>query len=296
MEEPLPEEVQKQPWKYVGYRRYAEFISSDSDLLIFRRFGALHARVGLLLQDKISLLEQNLVDLDEQYSRKDADPINNGTLRDDMEEREALLNDIVYHLGKYSKCPSVSICIRSRLIISLDKFLIQQSQLREYIRAPCRDIKNLQTWHANHQNMAINEDEHRYLEQNQDLIRLRSHGKTPLRNWIDSSLALRTLGIWKKHSRSIPKYEMENISYYSNTTIDAFASAIIVFVGASLLVTPIWILQAIERLQSKLAVITAFILVFLLILSSAMASKPLEALGVTAAYAAVLMVFIQVSL
>ncbi|KAI0116332.1 hypothetical protein GGR51DRAFT_501039 [Nemania sp. FL0031] len=278
MEEPLPEEVQKQPWKYVGYRRYAEFISSDSDLFIFRRFGTLNARVGLLLQDRISLLEQKLINLDDEYSRRDAEPINNGTLRDDMEEREALLNEISYHLDKYNK------------------FLIQQSQLREYVRAPCRDIKNLQTWHTNHQNVAINEDEHRYLEHNQDLIRLRPNDKTPLRNWIDSSLTLRTLSIWKKHSRSVPGYETNNISYYSGTSMDVFASAVIIFVGGSLLVTPIWVLQAIEKFQSKLAVITAFILVFLLVLSSAMASKPLEALGVTAAYAAVLMVFIQVGL
>ncbi|KAI0539624.1 hypothetical protein GGR58DRAFT_463552 [Xylaria digitata] len=276
MEEPWPEEIQKQPWKYVGYRRYSELLSSDSDLLIFRRFGALNARVGLLLQDKISLLEEKLVDMDKEYSRRDADPINNGSLRDDIDERSALLNEVAYHLDKYNK------------------FLIQQSQLREYVRAPSRDVKNLRTWHSNHQNVAIDEEEHRYLEENQDLIRLRSSDKTPLRNWIDNSLALRTLSIWKKHSQVIPKYEASNISYYSNTSMDAFASAMIVFTGASILITPIWVLQAIESLQIKLAAITGFVLVFLLLLSFVMVSKPFEALGVTAAYAAVLMVFIQV--
>ncbi|KAI0437797.1 hypothetical protein F4803DRAFT_128555 [Xylaria telfairii] len=276
--EPLPEEVQKQPWKYVGYRRYAEFLSSDSDALIFRRFGTLNARVGLLLQDKVSVLERKLMDLDRDFSRRDADPINNGTFRDDKEEREALLNEIDYHLNRYNK------------------FLIQQSQLRDYVRAPSRDVKNLRTWHANHQHKAIDEEEHRYLEQDQDLIRLRATDKTPLRDWIDSSLVLRTLSIWKKKSRVVPEYEASNISYYSDTSIDAFASAMIVFVGASLLITPIWILQAIEKLQIKLGVITAFVLVFLLVLSFAMVAKPFEALGATAAYAAVLMVFIQVGL
>lgn len=65
--------------------------------------------------------------------------------------------------------------------------------------------------------------------------------------------------------------------------MDAFASAVIVFVGASILVTPIWILQAINSLQTKLAVITTFVLVCLLILSFVMVSKPFEALGATAA-------------
>ncbi|KAI0545138.1 hypothetical protein F4679DRAFT_562196 [Xylaria curta] len=276
IEEPLPEEVQKQPWKYVGYRRYAEFISSDSDLLIFRRFGILNARVGLFLQDKISVMEQKLTNLDREFSRRDADPVNNGSFRDDIEERETLLNEISYGLDRYNR------------------FLIQQSQLREYVRAPSRDIKSLQTWHANHQNRAIDDEEQRYLEHNQDLIRLEFNNKTPLRNWIDSSLALRTLSIWKKQSRAAPKYEASNVSYYSNTCMDSFASGTIIFIGASLLITPIWILQAIEYLQIKLAVITAFVLVFLLVLSFVMVSRPLEALGATAAYAAVLMVFIQV--
>ncbi|KAI1163917.1 hypothetical protein F5B18DRAFT_651242 [Nemania serpens] len=123
MEEPLPEEVQKQPTS--------------------------NARVGLLLQDKISRLEQELMNLDNEYSRRDADPINNGTFRDDTEEH---------------------------------KFLIQQSQLREYVRAPSQDTESLRTWHANHQNIGIVEEEHSYLGRNQDLIRLRSHEKTPLRN------------------------------------------------------------------------------------------------------------------
>ncbi|KAI0185565.1 hypothetical protein EV127DRAFT_441135 [Xylaria flabelliformis] len=278
IEEPLAEEVQKQPWKYIGYKRYAEFISSDGDLLIFRRFGILNARVGLFLQDKISMLEQKLANLDREFSRRDADPINNGTLRDDMEERETLLNEISYGLDRYNR------------------FLAQQSQLREYVRAPLRDIKSLRTWHANHQNRAIDEEEQRYLENQQDLIRLKSIDKTPLRNWIDNSLALRTLSIWKKQSRAVPDYEAKNVSYYSNTSMDAFASGMIVFIGASLLITPIWILQAIENLQIKLAVITAFVLVFLLVLSFVMVSKPFEALGATAAYAAVLMVFIQAGL
>lgn len=104
------------------------------------------------------------MNLDNEYSRRDADPINNGTFRDDTEEREALLNEISHHLDRYNK------------------FLIQQSQLREYVRAPSQDTESLRTWHANHQNIGIVEEEHSYLGRNQDLIRLRSHEKTPLRN------------------------------------------------------------------------------------------------------------------
>ncbi|KAI3325317.1 hypothetical protein HD806DRAFT_492635 [Xylariaceae sp. AK1471] len=276
LEEPLPEDVQKRPWKYIGYRRYAQFLSSDDDLLIFRRFGALNARVGLMLQDKVTVLEQRLDKLDEAYSERNSDPINNGTLRDDMDDRSLLMEEISDQLDRYNK------------------FLIQQYNLREYVRAPTRDVQSLRTWHKNHQNMAIDEEEHRYLTFDQDLIRLRRHDKTPFRHWIDNSLALRTLSIWKKQSRLVPGYEAQNISYYSNTKMNAFASAMIVVIGATLLITPIWILQAMDSLKLKLAVITVFVLVFLLTLSFALVAKPFEALGATAAYAAVLMVFIQV--
>jgi hypothetical protein len=105
MEIPLSEEVQRHPWKYVGYRRYTEFIASDNDLLIFRRFGSLNARVALRLQDKVSELEQRLAELDREYSKRSAEPINNGTFRDDIEERAVLLDEITCHLGRYSKNP-----------------------------------------------------------------------------------------------------------------------------------------------------------------------------------------------
>lgn len=146
MEGPSKEEVQKQPWKYVGYRRYSEFVSSDSDLLIFRRFGTLNARFGLLLQDRISFLEHELDELDKQYSKRGTDPINNGTIRDDMEDREALLKDIAYHLDKYSRYPTDPISVKL-VNIPIDNFLIQQSQLSEYVRAPSRDVKTtIKTW------------------------------------------------------------------------------------------------------------------------------------------------------
>lgn len=51
-----------------------------------------------------------------------------------------------------------------------------------------------------------------------------------------------------------------------------------------MLITPIWILQALTELKPKLAVITGFIFIFLLVLSLAMVAKPFEALGATAAY------------
>ncbi|KAF3798027.1 hypothetical protein GCG54_00003930 [Colletotrichum gloeosporioides] len=77
--------------------------------------------------------------------------------------------------------------------------------------------------------------------------------------------------------------------------MDASVSAMILAIGVVMLLTPIWILQAMNDLKERLGIITAFIFIFLLLLSLVMVAKPFEALGATAAYAAVLMVFTQLS-
>lgn len=96
------EEVLEKPWKYVGYRGYANFISSDDDLLILRRFNSLNVRVILAQQDKLSELEQELAEIDKQNSHRDAPDVNNGTIRDDLEERQFLLDNIKEEIYRYS--------------------------------------------------------------------------------------------------------------------------------------------------------------------------------------------------
>ncbi|USP80435.1 uncharacterized protein yc1106_07709 [Curvularia clavata] len=47
-----------------GYPRLAAFINSDLDFVVFRRFGHLHVRYLLFLQDEIAEMEQKLHTLD----------------------------------------------------------------------------------------------------------------------------------------------------------------------------------------------------------------------------------------
>lgn len=73
------------------------------------------------------------------------------------------------------------------------------------------------------------------------------------------------------------------MGYYSDKKLNAFVSGVITAIGTLLLIVPIWILETLENLKVKLGVITIFVFVFLVILSSAIATKPFEALGATAA-------------
>ncbi|KAJ4857724.1 ABC transporter transmembrane region 2 domain-containing protein [Trichoderma breve] len=197
------------PWKYVGYRGYSRFISSDDDFFILRRFSVLNVRVSLALQNQLVMLERQLNELDNKYEGEPQ--IHNGRFEGDEKDREGLISCIEEKLRKYNE------------------LILQQSALRSHKPAPSQDIKR-------------------------------------------------------------------DVTYFSEKRLDLFVSLTTPMIGLAMLVTPLWILQSTTNLQSKLIVITVFIIVFLLVLSFGMVAKPFEALGATAAYAAILMVFMQLGI
>jgi len=100
---PTVEEIERKPWKYIGYKGYAEFIASDNDFYIMRRFRALNARVALALQDELAILEEKLDKLDKHYSKREAEDLHNGSFRDDREDRTELVSTIREKLIQYSE-------------------------------------------------------------------------------------------------------------------------------------------------------------------------------------------------
>ncbi|KAI1339125.1 hypothetical protein F5Y15DRAFT_424216 [Xylariaceae sp. FL0016] len=168
------EEVQKQPWRFIGYEGYARRIALDDDLLIVRRFPSLNARVTLRIQDKVVALEQRLRETDFKY-RDAADPVNNGSLRDDKPDRDDLMDELELALMRYNE------------------FLAQQSTLGSFKKAPLHDVRSLKIWHENFGNAVIDEEERDYLNYSDDLVNLFSKDKIPLRRIIDNSLWMRTL-------------------------------------------------------------------------------------------------------
>ncbi|KAM5382070.1 hypothetical protein ACJZ2D_002672 [Fusarium nematophilum] len=242
------EEIRRKPWKYIGYKGYASFLSSDGDFFVLRRFKTLNVRVALALQDEMSVLEEQLSELDAKYSSIQSEDLNNGTFRGDLEGRRVLVELIAEKLRRYND------------------FVLQQTNLRRYPEAPHRDARSNKNWHHNHGGKAIAEEEQKYLNHDDDLISVVERDKTPLRCLIDTSRTLRTLPIWKHKSDETPDYDAENVSYYSDKRMYGFACAVIITVGVIMLISPIWVLQAMSSLQAKLGVITAFVFTFLLVL------------------------------
>ena len=84
------------------------------------------------------------------------------------------------------------------------------------------------------------------------------------------------------------------ISYSSNSRLDLFTNVSIITAGLVMLLAPLWWLEFVDNSKIKLAVMTGFICVFVGLMSTATVNKPFEIVAATAAYAAVLMVFMQV--
>jgi len=97
---------ERSPWKFIGYKVFTRWLASDNSLFIFRRFGALNARVALAMQNELVDLEEQLQLLDDAASSPTSHwNVNNGSFRHDpLEERQHLVTkELPNKLTAYSK-------------------------------------------------------------------------------------------------------------------------------------------------------------------------------------------------
>jgi hypothetical protein len=96
-------------WKDIGYRGYYEFLASDNDFMVFRRYGTLNAGLLLYLQDQIAVHEGELRFLEDSHADTDAADVHNGSFQQDMvPERKVLLDKILAKVEEYSKSSVLS--------------------------------------------------------------------------------------------------------------------------------------------------------------------------------------------
>ncbi|TVY31443.1 hypothetical protein LSUB1_G008906 [Lachnellula subtilissima] len=261
-EQPTEEEIDRKPWKYIGYIGYADFLASENDFFIFRKFASLNCRVALSLQDQLSVLESDLEDIDTRYSKKNVEDVNNGSFRDDSEDRTELVDKISQKLPNWHNI---------------------QAQLNTYPQAYRPDVKSLRAWHANHGSVAIVPAEQDYFTHDSDLFCEAPKQKTPLRRCLDRSMAFRILPIWRKEEPGLPSYDKDLILSISDKRIVRFITCLILGIGTAMLIAPIWILEVMTKPTRKLVVITVSIVAFLVMLSAVTVAKPFETLAAAAA-------------
>jgi hypothetical protein len=87
------------PWRDIGYRGASEWMASEDDFFIIRRFAALNTRVLLAKQAEISQFEKQLDKMDDPALK-----IDNSTFLGDMHpERRTLIERLWKELKEYSK-------------------------------------------------------------------------------------------------------------------------------------------------------------------------------------------------
>ena len=163
-----------------------------------------------------------------------------------------------------------------------DELVLQHSQLRARPKVPKKDIRSLDNWLYNN-SYPISLAETEYLKRPSDLFTLVPASKSPLRLFLERSRHFRLLKLWRKKPSDSTMARDENIHYISNKRIDHFVTIIIMSIGLIMLIGPLWILTYLEGLARRLAVISALILLFVVLISWTTIAKPFESLAAAAA-------------
>jgi hypothetical protein len=161
--------------------------------------------------------------------------------------------------------------------------VLLHADLRARPTVPQRNIDSIENWFYNHKN-AIRDNEAQFINHTSDLFSLVPKSKSPLRRLLERSAQFRIFKYWRVERTDLEAHDKENEFYTSDERIDACVSVIITVIGLAMLIAPLWILKFTPDPVKSLAIITTFIVLFLVLVSYATVSRAFEALGATAAY------------
>ena len=85
-----------------------------------------------------------------------------------------------------------------------------------------------------------------------------------------------------------------NTHYASDNKLATLITVGIISLGLCMLLGPMWWLEFVSDSKKRLIIITLFITIFMALMSTATVNRPFEVVASSAAYAAVLMVFMQI--
>lgn len=284
---PLSTLRQEKAHRYMGYPAFSSLLSSDNDSFVVRKFGTLHVRTILMLQDKIAELEDRLAVIDRDVQERQGDEYlcHNGSFRGDQQ----------WHDERYEMMLNLA-----RLLEQYDSLVLKYTQLKQQPEPTKRTLKNLDRW-FNKYPRAITDYETGFLseEKQHDLIATAVREKTPLRRGLERFSRFRRWRLFRlKPSRKVNEYEQKygekGVTYYDDEVVDKVVMGIILFLGLFMLLVPAWLLKQFPSHTTRLAIISGFVALFVGLLLLVTPSKPFETMVGTAAYGALLMVFMQI--
>jgi hypothetical protein len=280
-----PGSGEKGPWSELfGYREYSSLLATDSDFLVFKRFGASNARVLLALQDDVMRKERDLAEFENalrQSTGPEKEKIHVARLDYQADNAVWKLHESLDRYSLFFLCGWLHPC-RWLSDLSADKFLIQVAEIGKWPTAEKINIQSLKTWHSHHPG-AIDREETTYLLHTADLFRLLPRNAEPLRKFLERWDRFTFMSFWRKEpDLDLPVAKRQEVLYMEDEKIDNFVLFVTVVIWLAMIIVPLWVLYFVHPPVDKLAVITAFIVVFLAVMALVTDAKPSEMLGATA--------------
>ncbi|KAL8811718.1 MAG: hypothetical protein Q9200_001581 [Gallowayella weberi] len=239
-----------------GYSALCTWMASDSDFFVIRRFEKLGARVALFMQNKISQLEETVNAEDARCAFEGGD---NGTFNGDYnKQRQDALEELVWRLERYQR------------------FVLDYLELKARPDASKSQITYVKNWLENN-NGPIVPAEAAFIEK-EDLMPM-------------------VPKLTPRHYNHANNFESDTTFYSEEERIDEFVTCVTIGLGLAMLIAPLWLLQYVYTAQAdvtvRLKIVTGFLIGFTILLSVVAVADPFKVLAATAAYGAVLMVFMQ---
>ncbi|KAL9094999.1 MAG: hypothetical protein Q9165_002601 [Trypethelium subeluteriae] len=286
----LPEKVENCPQ---GYPRLAAFLSSDQNFTLYRGFNYLHSRVLLHLQEEVSSLERELDELDKEdeedgnHDRLKNLELDRATAQAEREERprHVIVGEIKNKLLEY------------------DEVLIKAREMASFQRPADRDYRSVRTWLYN--TRPIVDEEEGFIRCKEDIVTLR-HGREcagfdglveSILKRLDSKVTRYLFCTRELRQKTKDKH----VYYFSPSRVDTLVGLIITLVIFILLILPVVAMYRLTSLGNGNVHSTfqaiGVLIVFTLLFSGAMAAltkaRRHELFAASAAYCAVLVVFIS---
>lgn len=278
-------------------------MASDDDLFVFRRFANINAQVILWMQNQIAQKETRLEAIHTYV--KDL-PMDSGWRNDSFEwdaahlkERDDLMRELSALVLHYSKFG----CLVSsqKLTQEVDKYVEAFSHMRSRPAADDRQIMNVRNWlndgNGDYRAAIDAAETHSYMNPKfaPDLISISSRSRPPLGRCLESCQPLQ-LSKWFSATFIDGKHvKSATTTYSSDSKFEKLTNRSIIAGGLIMLLVPLWLLECFSGSKIRLSIITTFIVVFMLVMMTATINRPFEVVAASAAYAAVLMVFMQIN-
>jgi len=277
-----------------GYPRLASFLSSEANFSLYRGFGYLHSRVLLELQAEITALEQELDTLDDIDNDPEVgQPKRLKSRRFDL-YRPRPNND-------YRSRQEIFAELRKKLV-EYDELLIKARDLQAFQKPSQRDYKSVRTWFWNLKPLVEGDAE--FIRKKEDIVTLKTGREwsgfdgfveSTLRR-VDCKLVQRLFCTQELRDKTNDK----NMYYYSASRVEAFVGLIITSIIFVLLVLPVVAMYKLTNLGTgqtgtfdAIGVLVVFTLLFSAAMSMLTKARRHELFAASAAYCAVLVVFIS---